>query len=410
MQQLRQTLLFSDNNLRLLFDSQKEKVKNEFGNMDTNYILNVTEEQLHCYFSDKYRLEVPSLLVDSISLECNENKIDVSKDQSRFIRDRSRPFLIDGFKITISIPYVGEKELFYFQTSSYTLSPPTADITQRDLQLCYVGENVDDDVKQRADKTIDEIQKYLTIMKADVEGFNTELDSYIKGSVVKRKERYIQAHKVASNLGFPLKERNDNLTYVAPAIRRKVKIEKPTPIVGGTALEPVLSDEDYLHILNVIQNMVLVMERSPKAFSTMGEEDLRQHFLVQLNGHYEGQATGETFNFIGKTDILIRVDGRNIFIAECKFWHGEDQLIKTIDQLLGYLSWRDTKTALLIFNRNKKFTDVVAKAIETTSSHAMYVKSLGELNETTFQFVFQQPQEPDKQLLLALAIFNVPSK
>jgi hypothetical protein len=41
--------------------------------------------------------------------------------------------------------------------------------------------------------------------------------------------------------------------------------------------------------------------------------------LVQLNGQYEGQATGETFNFQGKTDILIRVDGQNIFVAECKY-------------------------------------------------------------------------------------------
>jgi hypothetical protein len=54
--------------------------------------------------------------------------------------------------------------------------------------------------------------------------------------------------------------------------------------------------------------MTHVMEQSPHAFVKMGEEDLRTHFLVQLNGVYEGQATGETFNFEGKTDILIRID------------------------------------------------------------------------------------------------------
>ena len=56
--------------------------------------------------------------------------------------------------------------------------------------------------------------------------------------------------------------------------------------------------------------MAQVMERSPSAFSTMDEESLRSHFLVQLNGHYEGQATGETFNYEGKTDILIRSEGK----------------------------------------------------------------------------------------------------
>lgn len=85
--------------------------------------------------------------------------------------------------------------------------------------------------------------------------------------------------------------------------------------------------------------MVAVMERSPKAFSGMSEEDLRQHFLVQLNGHYEGQATGETFNFDGKTDILVRVDRKNIFIAECKFWRGPESFSQALDQLLGYATW-----------------------------------------------------------------------
>ena len=42
--------------------------------------------------------------------------------------------------------------------------------------------------------------------------------------------------------------------------------------------------------------MVKVMERSPKAFHGLDEEGIRSHFLVQLNGHYEGQATDETFN------------------------------------------------------------------------------------------------------------------
>jgi len=80
--------------------------------------------------------------------------------------------------------------------------------------------------------------------------------------------------------------------------------------------------EEYENILEIIRNMVQVMERSPKAFEKMGEEDLRTHFLVQLNSQYEGGATGETFNFQGKTDILIRSNGGNVFISECKFWGG----------------------------------------------------------------------------------------
>jgi hypothetical protein len=86
--------------------------------------------------------------------------------------------------------------------------------------------------------------------------------------------------------------------------------------------------------------MAHVMERSPHSFTHLGEEDLRQHFLVPLNGHYRGEGKGEVFNSEGKTDILIRVEDRSIFIAECKFCGGQKVASGAIDQLLGYLTWR----------------------------------------------------------------------
>src|SRR5205814_1527548 len=148
-------------------------------------------------------------------------------------------------------------------------------------------------------------------------------------------------------------------TYTVPVVRRKLPIERPTASSAPYTPEPELDLQEYEHILTIISNMAVVMERSPSAFFRMQEEDLRTHFLVQLNGQYQGQASGESFNFEGKTDILIRADGRNIFIAECKFWKGAEGLKETIDQLLGYASWRDTKTAIIIFNRNKNLSAVL---------------------------------------------------
>ena len=98
------------------------------------------------------------------------------------------------------------------------------------------------------------------------------------------------------------------------------------------------------------------------------------HFLLFLNGHFQGKATGETFNYEGKTDILIRENDKNVFIAECKFWHGEKVFNETIDQLLGYTSWRDTKTAILIFNKNKDFTSVLKTIDAIAKRHPNFVR------------------------------------
>ena len=43
---------------------------------------------------------------------------------------------------------------------------------------------------------------------------------------------------------------------------------------------------------------------------------------MQLNGQYEGTATGETFNGLGKSDIIVRQNTANVFVAECKIWEG----------------------------------------------------------------------------------------
>jgi hypothetical protein len=166
--------------------------------------------------------------------------------------------------------------------------------------------------------------------------------------------------------------------------------------------------KEYEQILSIISNMVTVMERSPKAFVKMDEEDLRQHFLVQLNGQYEGQATGETFNFEGKTDILIRADGRNIFIAECKFWKGAEAFKATIDQLLGYASWRDTKVAIILFNRNKNLSAVLDQIPSTIASHPNFKKQVDYKSETGFRFTLRQRDDPNREVLLTVLVFDVP--
>ena len=81
---------------------------------------------------------------------------------------------------------------------------------------------------------------------------------------------------------------------MAPEVRRKLAPKIPPATAGAFKHEPTMEEAEYQHILGVMENMAHVLERIPKAFYNLDEEGLRTHFLVQLNGHYEGQATGET--------------------------------------------------------------------------------------------------------------------
>jgi hypothetical protein len=201
---------------------------------------------------------------------------------------------------------------------------------------------------------------------------------------------------------------------------RRVNTGVAKPLVGSSKAnrtlslpakqDPVKLDEaEYQEILSIIQNMSLVMERSPDSFRTMGEEDIRHHFLVQLNGQYKGAATGETFNGEGKTDILIRSEGRNAFIAECKFWRGEKTFLETIDQILSYLGWRDTKAAIIIFNRTKQFTPVLEKIRDALTRHPNKVGDVTVESETRFRCLFRQPSDNDREVTLTVMAFAVPN-
>ncbi len=99
----------------------------------------------------------------------------------------------------------------------------------------------------------------------------------------------------------------------------------------------------------------------PLTYSNKGEEDLRDHLLLQLAPRVknEGSVTGETFSKVGKTDILYRHNNSNAFIAECKFWKGQAKYLEAITQLLNYLIWRDSQAATIIFVKNKEMSSVL---------------------------------------------------
>jgi hypothetical protein len=54
-----------------------------------------------------------------------------------------------------------------------------------------------------------------------------------------------------------------------------------------------------------------------RTYAGKDEETLRDHLLLILNNHYEGQVVAEAFNKHGKTDLLIKVAGQVLFVAEC---------------------------------------------------------------------------------------------
>jgi hypothetical protein len=402
--------LFSTHDIFSVVQVRTETVKKYVQAIPPNTLLGASEHDLVQGLVEEFRMIVPVIKDDDIHIaHSGEAQVDVSGDPMRIIDDRSQPFYMPGNKTVIAVPFEGQPEFFRVQPQSFSLSPPRAQIGKDELLLTYVRTNPNaEEIKRSYQGTIKSIKEYLRSLSESAAQFNNQLESSITAQLKARKERLLADAGMTAALGLPMKKRDGMPSaYSVPVTRRVPKIEQ-IKVAGAFKPEPALAPEDYQEILRIMKNMVRVMELSPHAFAAMGEEDLRSHFLVQLNGAYQGQATGETFNFQGKTDILIRVDGKNIFIAECKFWKGEKSLIDTIDQLLSYLSWRDTKAAVIVFNRNADFSAVLAKIAETVPKHSGFKRDLGKGDESTFRYVFVQPNDLNREITLTVMAFDIP--
>lgn len=396
-------------------NNQKSSLKKEVENINSNELLNLSEDDFCDYLIGKYYLKCPEIRDDDICIsDTSEVEIDVSQDPLRCIMDRSQPYYIKGTSITISIPFGGDGRLFHYKPSHFTTNLPNGMIHGQEIQLVYQTLDYDEEkIKQFYNHELGTIKQYLNWIKEQIDSFNNELCEFSKEVVKNRKNKILADLGLANSLGLPIKRNNEiPKTYSIEVPRKITSLERPRASKEKYNLEPALSESEYEYILGVIKSMSLVMERNPSSFSQLNEPQIRDQFLMILNSHYEGQASGETFNASGKTDILIRYENRNVFIAECKFWKGEKGLIEAIDQLISYTCWRDTKTAILVFNKNKEFSSVILKIDNTVKSHNCFkrpniLKDPTLKDETIFSYIFNQPDDKNREIYLSVLAFDI---
>ena len=253
------------------------------------------------------------------------------------------------------------------------------------------------------------IRENLKELQRDIERHNEMLPRELLEAFQVRLRKVCQDKEAMASLGVPIRRREDApSTHRVPVKRRNSPIRRAIESPKRQAREFAISVEVFDEILDVMNNMAMVMELSPRAFQKMEEPDLRWHFLVQLNGQFEGSATGESFSVKGRTDVQILIEGRSIFIAECKYWHGPKKFSKAIDQLFGYLSWRNTKAAILVFNRGTDPGHVAAAIEGAVKGHLNYLRPAQARDASEQRFMMRHPRDESGDLLLSVLVFDIP--
>ncbi|MEQ9488305.1 MAG: hypothetical protein RIM72_04825 [Alphaproteobacteria bacterium] len=266
------------------------------------------------------------------------------------------------------------------------------------------NQRIADDVR----RNFDLIQRYLEFANADAMSFNGQLKARIRDRIESRKTRLKKNDGLADLMGIPLRQNPNAPTFNPVGIERK--IVKPLPPVPTAAYEPEpgITGDQYEHILSVIRYVGISIEKTPGTFNGMNEENIRDVILAHLNGHYNGVATGEAFRKRGKTDIQIDQDGKSAFVAECKIWTGAKTASQAIDQLLGYLTWRDCKASLIFFNtKNQTFSSIQEKMPDVFQNHPLFKRAIPNSEPGEWRCVFKSQDDELREVTIHTFLFDL---
>lgn len=408
--------LFADFDLADSLRAKQSCIQEQVDSIGKDQFLATPYEDLIDYVVTHNTIEPITIYEDRIvASEPVECQVDVSGDPRRYIRDTSRTCYIAGHEISIEIPFTGDHDLLRAKTSTWSSVFPTGQISQgRDgigIIVIVFRQPHDADpnqIKSLFDSNLKIIKDYLNWSKSQVVAFNQSLHNLVKQAVDFRREKLKKQNSLCDVLGIPLKQKNGVPSFEPIKVNKKITKPLPPPPKEGYKAEPGITDADYGIIIKLIRHSGTSFEKTPKTFSVHDEEELRDIILSHLNAVYEGEAKGETFNKSGKTDILISEEGRSAFIAECKIWRGQKSFSEAIDQLLSYLTWRDCKTALVVFNKNNKnFSQILESVDSTVSAHPNFISKVSQADENEWLYKMRAKDDESRPVRMNVMFFNL---
>jgi hypothetical protein len=383
------------------YQAVRHNASQDIHSRSDSYLISVNVNDYATYLVEKFGLQ--EIIVDEdkdITIKKNRKMIE-HEDFGQRIRS-------EHLYVEICLPVEPNKDIpqiLDLTPSTYSLRQP--EMWYRDGCI-FTGVSANEvEVKRALNDLKDEVAR----RNKDIKSQNQQLRENILLWIENRKKQIENEDalldQISQKVSVTLHKKADPSTIIPPILKVKEKLRS---IVAPTASPPVkleLKPEKFFAILNLIDNNCRLFERTPRTFSKMEEEELRDVILSNLNSVYEGNAVGEAFSKKGKTDIYLNVDKGGIFIAECKYWSRIKTVDESVKQLLGYLTWRNSYGVIIIFSKRIGFTKVVDTVYQRISQVPLYLRDLKKIDETHFTALFSLPEDEHKLVELHFLIYNL---
>lgn len=202
---MREDYLFSEVEMYLVIEHQKRQAIERVQQIPPAQFAAKSEDELVSEVTEQFRLDVPRICQDKLYVaESVETQVDVRWDPMRFIRDRSQPFYVAGFKTTIAIPFEGDPELFKVQPNQFSTVKPMGQIAGREIRFTYEQVQPDAEaIKNAYTKTLQQISSYLESQRTSANDFNSQLAGLVRQKVSERKQKVAAGAAMVGSLGLP---------------------------------------------------------------------------------------------------------------------------------------------------------------------------------------------------------------
>ncbi len=370
--------LFNDYELSDYLKKNNKSIETQILKIEDSEILNSSIDEWNEYFFNKYQILPLILYEESKNFSAEKTKIR-QKNYSRLFIDENEYYEEEGIKVTYTIPFTGNKNLWKLKPTTFLLRifeiKEIIQIGNEETERIVIEfEFTNSTLKKQTSKIKEYVDQYfeqqfrpiremIQYVNNDIEKYNSNLKNFIKEKLENRRNTASTTIEIFKELQIPLVLRENSPNIKPIPLKKMIKPSLNKPKIMSSN-EYYISDEDYENINNIIHMSGTTMERTARTYYNNNEEELRDILLIALDTHYTN-AYGETFRKIGKTDILIEFENKAAFIGECKIWHGDIGFKKAIQQLLNYSTWKDVKISLIIFNKNNKnFKNILEKIEE----------------------------------------------
>jgi hypothetical protein len=200
--------LFNEYDLSSVLDGQSKKIRELVSKIPTQRLIEADVEELIPALEKELRVEPIQFLEDEINVEQNETKVDVSRDFMRAISDRSKPFYIDGLKVSYYVPFTGDPELFKCKPNTFTFNPPYARISGHELAFDYARADRDVVVtKNSFNRDFANVRQWIGWVREQVEAFNHDLLPKLRKELTARQQNLKAGQQQIGDLGFKVREK-----------------------------------------------------------------------------------------------------------------------------------------------------------------------------------------------------------